>query len=265
MRDVTDLKRGIESLRETARDLRHAEEIGHLGHWSVDLRTNRVSCSEKVFRILGVPADVDLAPERMAELVRPEDRDRSGQVAGETEYRIVRPGGSPSGACASGVQTHPRRHPRTPRAPPPAPPVDATRREPYVRRAAKEIPTIMWLNRAVAGCLAVTFLLSACLSGWRRIPVEDSLVLPRHQMAQVWRAGHVSRMYGLVVLADSLRGIPFPRPLSCDSCRVAIPRAEVDSIRVGNSDAPLVRGVLIAGFLAVMAYHVLLWRYGNWG
>jgi len=95
MRDVTDLKRSIESLQETARDLRHAEELGHLGHWSVDLRTNRVSCSEEVFRIYGVPADVDLTPERMAEFVHPEDRDRSGRVSGgETEYRIVRPDGS---------------------------------------------------------------------------------------------------------------------------------------------------------------------------
>jgi PAS domain S-box-containing protein len=94
MRDVTDLKKSIESLREIARDLRHAEELGHLGHWSVDLRTNRVSCSEEVFRIYGVAADVDLTPERMAEFVHPEDRDRSGRAAGETEYRIVRPDGS---------------------------------------------------------------------------------------------------------------------------------------------------------------------------
>ena len=118
----------------------------------------------------------------------------------------------------------------------------------------------MWLHRAVAGCLAVTLLLSACSTGWRRIPVEDSLALSRHQMAQVWRAGHVSRMYGLVVLADSLRGIPFPRPLDCDSCRVVVPRAEVDSIRVGNSDASLSRLVLTAGFVAALAYVFICWR-----
>ena len=118
-------------------------------------------------------------------------------------------------------------------------------------------------HRAVAGCLAVTLLLSACSNGWRRLPLANSLTLPRHQDIEVWRAGHVSRMYGVVVLTDSLRGIPFPRPLDCDSCRVAIPRAEVDSVRVWKQDVSELQFVLIAGFIGVLGYYVLAWRYGN--
>lgn len=121
----------------------------------------------------------------------------------------------------------------------------------------------MGLHRVVAGSLAVTLLLSACSTGWRRIPIEGSLALPRQQEAQVWRAGHASRMHGLVVLADSLRGIPFPQPLSCDSCRVAIPRAEVDSVRVFESDVSMSQVVLITGFVAAMGYAVLAWRFSN--
>jgi hypothetical protein len=70
-------------------------------------------------------------------------------------------------------------------------------------------------------------------------------------------------MYGVVVLTDSLRGIPFPRPLDCDSCRVAIPRAEVDSVRVWKQDVSELQFVLIAGFIGVLGYYVLAWRYGN--
>lgn len=121
----------------------------------------------------------------------------------------------------------------------------------------------MWLHRAVAGCLAVTLPLSACSNGWRRIPVQDSLVLPRNQEAQVWRAGRAVRMTGLVLLADSLRGIPLPRSLDCDSCRVVVPRAEVDSVRVFQSDVSVSQFVLIAGFIAVLGYTVLAWRYTN--
>jgi hypothetical protein len=70
-------------------------------------------------------------------------------------------------------------------------------------------------------------------------------------------------MHGLVVSADSLRGIPSPRPLDCDSCWVAVPRAEVDSIRVFDSDVSEWQFVLTTGFLAAMGYFILLRRYSN--
>lgn len=65
------------------------------------------------------------------------------------------------------------------------------------------------------------------------------------------------RIHGLTVLADSLRGIPSPAPLDCDSCRVAVPRAEVDSIRVFESDVSVSQFVLTAGFFAVLGYTIL--------
>jgi hypothetical protein len=44
----------------------------------------------------------------------------------------------------------------------------------------------------------------------------------------------MERWHALVIGADSISGVPYVRPPGCDSCRVALPRAEVDSVRLGN-------------------------------
>ena len=44
----------------------------------------------------------------------------------------------------------------------------------------------------------------------------------------------MQRLHGVIVGADTVSGIPFLKPLDCDSCRVRIERAEVDSLRIGE-------------------------------
>jgi hypothetical protein len=38
----------------------------------------------------------------------------------------------------------------------------------------------------------------------------------------------------VIVGPDSISGIPFTRPVECDSCRVSRARAGVDSVRIGQ-------------------------------
>jgi len=83
---------------------------------------------------------------------------------------------------------------------------------------------------AVAACL----LLQACGAGWRRPPDLELGPLAQRQQAQVWHQGRVVRWHALVISADSISGVPYLRPPDCDSCRVALPRAQVDSLRLGN-------------------------------
>jgi hypothetical protein len=47
----------------------------------------------------------------------------------------------------------------------------------------------------------------------------------------------VLRWHALVVETDSITGVPFTRPPGCDSCRAAVPRGSVDSVRLGNPTA----------------------------
>jgi hypothetical protein len=42
------------------------------------------------------------------------------------------------------------------------------------------------------------------------------------------------RLHGVVLGSDVVSGVPFLKSLDCDSCRVSIERAEVDSLRLGK-------------------------------
>lgn len=51
--DITQRKRDEEALRQTARDLRAAQRVAHVGSWRWDLRTDSVVWSEELYRIFG--------------------------------------------------------------------------------------------------------------------------------------------------------------------------------------------------------------------
>jgi hypothetical protein len=93
------------------------------------------------------------------------------------------------------------------------------------------------MTRSAPLCLLV--LLNACGAGWRRTPDLGLGPLPRRQQAQVWHDGRSERWHAVDVRADSVSGVPFLHDPQCDGCRVALPRAEVDSVRLGNPSAGL--------------------------
>ena len=101
--------------------------------------------------------------------------------------------------------------------------------------------------------LAMFLPLQGCGAGWTRV----DLVGPysTSQQAQVWHGGRAEQWHAVVVRADSVTGVPYVNSVSCDSCRVAIARAEVDSIRFGDPVAGfwktigLVFGAMLAWLL----------------
>jgi len=66
------------------------------------------------------------------------------------------------------------------------------------------------------------------------------------------------RLHGVIVGADTVSGIPFVRSLDCDSCRVGIERAEVDSLRIGDP----VSGFWKTAALGAAVTLVALCRFG---
>ncbi|MDD4136813.1 MAG: PAS domain S-box protein [Methanoregula sp.] len=101
-RDITERKRSMDTLRESERQLREAQEMAHLGFWTWDITTGDVEWSEEVFRIFGLdPAtftpQIDsilaLSPwpedhERNRELIR---RAMESREPGTYEQRFLRP------------------------------------------------------------------------------------------------------------------------------------------------------------------------------
>ena len=75
---------------------------------------------------------------------------------------------------------------------------------------------------------------AGCGAGWHSVPSLEPGPLRPRQQAQLWQDDKAYQVHGVVVDPDSISGVPFARPLECDSCRITLPRAEVDSVRLGS-------------------------------
>ena len=112
-----------------------------------------------------------------------------------------------------------------------------------MRRHARRRVVLALLGLSLAGCGA----------GWQRVEVVPSQAVPPRQIVQVWHDGVGEQWHGVVVTADSISGIAFIKRLDCDSCRHALFRAEVDSLRFGDPATP---GVIV-GLAPIVALLVL--------
>ncbi|MDR3569600.1 MAG: PAS domain-containing protein [Syntrophobacteraceae bacterium] len=99
--DITARKLADQKLRESEAFLAESQKISHAGSWSLDLRANRVTWSDEVYRIFGLePQDFDASYEAFLEAVHPDDREavdtaysssiQEKQLSYESELRIVR-------------------------------------------------------------------------------------------------------------------------------------------------------------------------------
>jgi hypothetical protein len=92
-------------------------------------------------------------------------------------------------------------------------------------------------GRTCFGTLWFTALLlaqSACGAGWHRIDPVPPAELPEAQQVQVWQEGQRLQLHSVMVTTDSVAGVPYTKPRTCDSCRTSLPSAAVDSLRVGD-------------------------------
>ena len=78
-------------------------------------------------------------------------------------------------------------------------------------------------------------LLAVGCSGGRWEPRRIDLPFPvvPSDVVWIWSAGKVEKWHAVVFPPDSVSGIPYRMALQCDSCRRSMPRAQVDSMKVG--------------------------------
>lgn len=105
------------------------------------------------------------------------------------------------------------------------------------------------------------WLASGCGAGWHREELTPDRQLPARQQVQLW-VGHESRvLHAVMVYPDSVSGVPFHLPPTCDSCRVVVARSAVDSLRLGNQERGALRslgfGYVALGVAAVLLYFIV--------
>ena len=73
--DVTERHRSEAEADESRRRLIEAQSIARVGNWELDLRTNRLTWSDEIYRIFGVePRAFDATYEAFLEVIHPDDR-----------------------------------------------------------------------------------------------------------------------------------------------------------------------------------------------
>lgn len=101
--DITERRQASESLRESERRLREAQQLAGMGNWEWDVERDEIVWSDELFRIFDFePGAIDVNFGVYERSLHPEDRDRilarieqalADHQPFEFEHRIVHPGG----------------------------------------------------------------------------------------------------------------------------------------------------------------------------
>ena len=94
-------------------------------------------------------------------------------------------------------------------------------------------------------------LLAVGCSGGRWEPRRIDLPFPvdPSDVVWIWSAGKVEKWHAVVFPPDSVSGIPYRMALQCDSCRRSMPRAQVDSMKIGPSQRRGLNALEVAGIV----------------
>lgn len=74
IQDITELKLAGQALHEREIDFVHAQEVGKIGSWRLDIRRNVLTWSDENYRIFGIPKETVLSYETFLSTIHPDDR-----------------------------------------------------------------------------------------------------------------------------------------------------------------------------------------------
>ena len=78
--DITERKQIEQALRASQADLNHAQSVGQIGSWRLDIQRNTLHWSDENYRIFGVPVATPLSYETFLSVVHPDDRAYVGRM-----------------------------------------------------------------------------------------------------------------------------------------------------------------------------------------
>lgn len=124
---------------------------------------------------------------------------------------------------------------------------------------------IACLVRSLSGALLLAT--TAGCAAWKPMGAPLPRNPPGDHAFQIWTRERSYALYELRVTDEEISGIPLIDDRHCRECRVAIKRADIDSIQVGDpargtATTLAVAGTAVLGFMGVM---LLLYRIGAFG
>jgi PAS domain S-box-containing protein len=97
-------KMAEEALRNSLRQLKEAQKIGHIGSWEWDLKARELNCSDEFYNIMSLePTEFGKSYQAMMDIIHPEDRQSvkesimgavNEQKPFSNDYRLIRPDGT---------------------------------------------------------------------------------------------------------------------------------------------------------------------------
>jgi hypothetical protein len=106
--------------------------------------------------------------------------------------------------------------------------------------------------------LAVALVVLAGCSARHRLNPPYPTALPPEQRVQVWRGGQRTVLHHVTIDSATVQGVALPWRPNCDSCRVAIPVAQADSLVLENLDAVgFLRGTVILFVVLLVLLRVI--------
>lgn len=109
-----------------------------------------------------------------------------------------------------------------------------------------------WRVRPLLALLLATWMPS-CMTWSNARPPSPQHFAARRQV-KVWAGTRSWRLHEVRLTADSLTGTDFMDPIGCDSCRIALSLAEVDSVKTGRSETASIAIIMVPlGLFLVLA------------
>ena len=102
-------------------------------------------------------------------------------------------------------------------------------------------------------------LVAACGAGWTQQPLPTAGPLEVRQQVQVWASDGMHRWHAVEVSTDTISGVPYVEEVTCGSCRVALPRSAVDSLRFGEPTKGFWKSIALVFGIGVGAMMLLYW------
>lgn len=100
-------------------------------------------------------------------------------------------------------------------------------------------------------------ILTGCGPGWQRTEPTPGAAIDPETQHLVFGGDSTVRWHALRVSGDSVSGIPWLTPVTCDSCRRSRPLAGVDSIQVGHPEKGFWKGVGVVYLAPLLVFAVL--------